>query len=113
MDDEEVVVSAIAVFIGISLRKKKRKAKEKKKRTWAKPWLMRKKYQGAFQNLETELTTEDPKQLTNFRRMDDVAYSELLQKITPFITRKDTVMRQAIGPGERLSVTLRYLATGE
>ncbi|KAJ8050934.1 hypothetical protein HOLleu_04318 [Holothuria leucospilota] len=113
MDDEEVVVSAIAVFIGISLRKKKRKAKEKKKRTWAKPWLMRKKYQGAFQNLETELTTEDPKQVTNFRRMDDVAYSELLQKITPFITRKDTVMRQAIGPGERLSITLRYLATGQ
>ncbi|KAJ8046640.1 hypothetical protein HOLleu_05389 [Holothuria leucospilota] len=72
-----------------------------------------KKYQGAFQNLETQLTTEDPNQLTNFRRMDNVAYSELLQKITPFISMKDTVMRQAIEPGERLLITLRCLATTE
>ncbi|KAJ8035669.1 hypothetical protein HOLleu_19415 [Holothuria leucospilota] len=111
MDDEKALVSAVTVLIGLSLRKK-RKRKEKK-RTWAKPWLLRKGIQGAFQNLETELLTEDPEQLHNFRRMDDAAYAELLQKITPLIIRKDTVMRQAIGPGERLSITLRYLATGE
>lgn len=33
--------------------------------------------------------------------------------VTPIIKREDTVMREAISPAERLSVTLRYLATGE
>ena len=30
-----------------------------------------------------------------------------------YIQRQDTIMRVAISPGERLAVTLRYLATGE
>uniref|UniRef100_A0A1X7U532 Transposase Helix-turn-helix domain-containing protein n=1 Tax=Amphimedon queenslandica TaxID=400682 RepID=A0A1X7U532_AMPQE len=33
--------------------------------------------------------------------------------VSPLIKRQDTVMRQAISPGERLAVTLRFLATGE
>lgn len=37
---------------------------------------------------------------------------ELLFRITPYIEKKDTVMRKAISPRMRLSATLRYLATG-
>ncbi|XP_057206181.1 uncharacterized protein LOC130564252 [Triplophysa rosa] len=37
----------------------------------------------------------------------------LLEKVAPHITKKDTHLRKAISPKDRLSVTLRFLATGE
>ena len=36
----------------------------------------------------------------------------LLTLVTPIIKKKDTIMRTAIAPHERLSATLRFLATG-
>ena len=44
--------------------------------------------------------------------MDSQEYLELLQKVTPRIKKRDSVMRRAITPRERLSVTLRFLARG-
>ena len=44
--------------------------------------------------------------------MDSTSFEELLSAIAPKITHQDTVFRNAISPGERLAVTLRYLATG-
>ncbi|KAF4115303.1 hypothetical protein G5714_002792 [Onychostoma macrolepis] len=37
----------------------------------------------------------------------------LLGKVKHLITKQDTKMRLAIPPGERMSLTLRFLATGE
>ncbi len=36
----------------------------------------------------------------------------LLQMVGPLITKQHTKMRRAISPRDRLSVTLRFLATG-
>ncbi|XP_050304496.1 uncharacterized protein LOC126742012 [Anthonomus grandis grandis] len=44
--------------------------------------------------------------------MDENTYVELLEMVTPLIKRQDTVMRPAISAHERLTATLRYLATG-
>ena len=44
--------------------------------------------------------------------MDQMEFDELIQKVSPIIRRRDTTMREAISPAERLSLTLRYLATG-
>ncbi|KAL0148376.1 hypothetical protein M9458_056356 [Cirrhinus mrigala] len=54
--------------------------------------------------------------MTGFREMlrvnvDD--FYELLSMVEPFITKTNTVMRKSISAKERLSVTLRFLATGE
>ncbi len=49
----------------------------------------------------------------NLLRMDHDLFWEILQRIMPHIYRHDTVMRQAIQPGERLMLTLRYFATGK
>ncbi|KAF6215678.1 hypothetical protein GE061_000009, partial [Apolygus lucorum] len=56
-----------------------------------------------------ELETED---FRNFLRMDVEVFEELLNMVTPFIQKKDTLMREAVTAEERLVVTLRYLATG-
>lgn len=45
--------------------------------------------------------------------MDQREFEELANLITPRIKKDDTIMREAIGPHERLAVTLRFLATGE
>lgn len=44
--------------------------------------------------------------------MDAEFYNELLQMVEPLIEKQTTNMRQPISPTERLSITLRYLATG-
>lgn len=45
--------------------------------------------------------------------MGQVDFEELPGKVTPLIQRQDTWMREAISASERLSITLRYLATGD
>ena len=48
----------------------------------------------------------------NYYRMNEQLFNELLKKITPYLTRKDTVMRDSLSVEERLALTLRFLATG-
>ncbi|GBN67494.1 hypothetical protein AVEN_128945-1 [Araneus ventricosus] len=43
--------------------------------------------------------------------MDTASFEFLLKLVTPHIERKDTKMRKAISSGERLALTLRYLAS--
>ena len=44
--------------------------------------------------------------------MDEDTYLELLTLVAPLIQKQDTRMRQSISPHERLTATLRFLATG-
>ena len=44
--------------------------------------------------------------------MDAESYDELLNLVMPMIVKQNTTMREAISPNARLSVTLRFLATG-
>ena len=59
-----------------------------------------------------ELRLCDVSSYLNFVRMDAVTFEVLLTSVAPRITSRDTLMRQAILPGERLAITLRFLATG-
>lgn len=49
---------------------------------------------------------------TNYFRLDENLFQELLTKVTPLIQKENTQMRKAVTPAQRLAVTLRYLATG-
>lgn len=53
-----------------------------------------------------------PDNWRNYKRRDETTYLQLLNLVTPLIICKDTVMRKSISPNERLSASLRYLATG-
>lgn len=48
-----------------------------------------------------------------FLRMNEICFNELLEMIKPQIQKQDTNMRQSIPVGEKLALTLRYLATDE
>ncbi|KAL4718246.1 hypothetical protein ACJJTC_018245 [Scirpophaga incertulas] len=83
----------------------------KKKRVWCKNWyLERNKYSHMY--LLKELEVREPGDLYNYLRMDMEAFETLLQLIEPVIERKNTQMRQSVSARERLTATLRYLATG-
>ncbi|CAH1969493.1 unnamed protein product [Acanthoscelides obtectus] len=45
--------------------------------------------------------------------MNESVYNELLSLVSPLMKKKDTQMRTAICPHERLTATLRFLATGQ
>ena len=48
-----------------------------------------------------------------YLRMSPERYGHLLRLVSPLIKKQDTNLRKAILAGERLAVTLRFLASGE
>ena len=48
----------------------------------------------------------------NYYRMNEQFFNELLKNITPYLTRKYTVMRDYLSVEERLALTLMFVAIG-
>ena len=69
-------------------------------------WLRRRAERGSYANIVTELAAEDLPSFKHYMRMD-------VEVISPKIVKRNTRMRSPISPSERLSLTLRFLATGE
>ena len=92
----------------VALRKAQKK---KRRRYWVKPWMAR-KYKNVFNNLVKELWLEDEQGFYDYHRMSKKNFTELLELVSPLIMKQDTKMRKAVSPAQRLSITLRYLATG-
>ena len=87
------------------------KNKRKKRKQCCKEWI-RRRNKFTHINLLNELRHE-PSDYNNFLRMNESVYNELLSLISPVIKKHDTQMRAAISPHERLTATLRFLATGQ
>lgn len=105
--DEELLLMYSAVAVACVVKRRRRRIKRK---LWTKDWLL-KRDQFSHVNILNELRFH-PKDWHNYLRMDEDTYLELLSRVSPLIVRKDTNMRKAITPHERLTATLRYLATG-
>ncbi|KAK7501588.1 hypothetical protein BaRGS_00007019, partial [Batillaria attramentaria] len=69
-------------------------------------------YNQLIRELE-ELEEEDLDADRRFVRMDVATFRRLEALVTPLIKRQDTVLREAIPAGDRLAVTLRFLASGK
>lgn len=98
-----IAVGLLELFI---LEKKKTK-----RRIWTKMWLL-KRQQYSHMNMLRELRVTEPKDFQNYLRMDNTAFSLLLNMVRHKIEKQDTKMRQSISAEERLVATLRFLATG-
>ena len=55
----------------------------------------------------------DEEEFRRYLWINTEAYTELIEKVRPVITKKTTFMRKPISAEEKLAVTLRFLATGE
>lgn len=106
--DECMLVAVITACIAI-----KRKRRSPKRKLWIKEWVQRRQIFGCYNALLRELRLGDERLYTNFLRMSALDFDHLLEKVTPIIKKTDTVMRNAIPPGERMALTLRFLATGK
>ena len=82
---------------------------------WVRPWLSvpRRLIYGHHHRLMRELRMEDTASFCNFMRMEPHMFDELVDRLSPRITLKDTNWRKVLEPGLNGAVTLRYLASGD
>ncbi len=95
---------------GMCLVRERSRKKRKSKRKWSRDWLMKKQVFSHITLLDT--LRDEPNDWRNYLRMGEDTYMELLNLVSPLIRKQDTVMRKSISPHEKLTATLRFLATG-
>ena len=109
MADSDLVVAACAVIVGVIARSRQRR----RRRIWTREWTLNRQQHGAYHQLLQELRLCDENSYRNFLRMNVASFEEVLQRVSPIISRQDTHLRESISAGERLALTLRFLATGK
>ncbi|KAB0803454.1 hypothetical protein PPYR_00424 [Photinus pyralis] len=82
-----------------------------KKKIWVKKWMVDRNIHGHMPLIK-ELRENYPDDFKNYLRMDSATFSALLELVSPIISKENTIMRESISAEERLTATLRYLATG-
>ena len=98
-EDLKILLKKTEIDIQLAeLEEKQRKVNRKKRRRirvqWTRDWIMRRTLFGQYENLLAELNREDPKRYRNFLRVDNDLFEQLLQKVSPHITKKTTNWRQ-------------------
>ena len=94
------------------LRRQLRMNGKYRKRFWVRPILQQRKQQGEYFNFVREMQMADHESFFKYFRMSPHLFENLLRLVAPMILKSDQ-KREPISPAERLSVTLRYLATGD
>ena len=105
-DRQKMVIATVLLVLVVKRRKLRRKGRNRS--VWVREWIRNRDRYGAYHHLLQELAL-DTTSYCNLVRMNQ---QHLIRKVAPLIVRQDTVMRKAIAPGERLALTLRFLATG-
>ncbi|KAK3916693.1 Protein ALP1-like [Frankliniella fusca] len=83
-----------------------------KSRRWhVRPMLQDRELFGAWFSLIPTLREYDQDEYFNFLRMTPESFDWLLERVSGVLAKKSN--RKSISPGERLAVTLRYLASGD
>ena len=80
---------------------------------WVRPWLLQREDRGAYHNIMAELYATDIPGFTNFMRMTPVFFEMIKNRHEPRLARQATNYGAPINVGEKLALTIRYLATGE
>ena len=93
-------------------RRRRRRRRQQIRAVWTRNWITRRPQQGLYDRLLVELRNEDPRSFQNFMRMPPDMFDELVQRLTPRITKKTTNWRSSLEPGLKVAITLRHLASG-
>lgn len=105
-------VTILAAYV-LESSEEEEEPNKKFRKVWVKDFFFNRNEEGFYKKLQTEIRINEPELYHNFLRMDPEQFDNLLVLVTPHIQKIDTNMRQSIPAGERLVLTLRYLATGE
>ena len=116
-EEELVMLAAAAVAVDNHTKRVKRLQdairQPKARSVWTREWILERPYYGQYEKLVCSLKTDDVAAFSNFLRIDPDLWHEFLERVGPRIERSNTVMREALTPGHRLAITLRYMATGD
>ena len=78
---------------------------------WVRPWLLQQEERGAYHNTMAELYATDIPGFTNYMRMTREFFEMIKIRLEPRPARQATNCRAPISVGEKLDLTIRYLAT--
>ena len=93
-------------------RRRRRRRGRQARNVWVRDWISRRPEQGLYDRLMVELRNEDPRSFQNFMRMPPAMFDEIVQRLTPRITKATTNWRAPLDPGLKVALTLRHLASG-
>ncbi|XP_073422176.1 uncharacterized protein [Dendrobates tinctorius] len=93
-------------------RKRERQRRLQRRRLWIHLIIELWESRGAYHTLYSELQA-NPEKFTDYPRLSQQSFSDLLGRVQEANRRQDTQLRRAIPPEEWLLVTLRFLVTGE
>ena len=80
---------------------------------WVRPWLLQRDERGAYHNIMADLYATDIPGFTNYMRITPEFFEMITTRLEPHLARQATNYRAPISVGEKLALTIRYLATGE
>ncbi|KAK3928282.1 Myosin-16 [Frankliniella fusca] len=100
---------ALALFSFIIVHELWRRTPDR--RIWVQPWVARRDMLGIHNNLFLELRRENPEKYRRCLRMSPEMFDWLANKVDAIIRKQDTHLRRSISVEQRLSITLRHLAT--
>ena len=83
-----------------------------KRKCWVRRFYEEREVKGEFNMMVKDLRLVDHELFGRYFRMTPQKYENLLNLVAPFLI-KESKFRKPISPDERLSVTLRYLVTGD
>lgn len=86
------------VQLNVLLMRRRRRAARRDRRFWVRPWLSvdRRLQFGSFDQLMEELRVEDTTAYFNYLRMEPAMFDELVQRLSPMLTKQDTNYRKAL-----------------
>lgn len=111
-EDEDLLLCLLALLVA-----KKKKAQEARRlraprRFWQAPILQEIQEHGAWYHLIPMMRETEPDRFQNFMRMSPDTFDELLAKVQPWLEAKPCRFREPLEAGEKLAITLRFLASG-
>lgn len=120
--DLDAEISALDLAIAVVLQKSRRdviRKKKSKKKTqkirsiWTREWLLERPLMGQYRLIAEKLRFKDLKAFKTAVRMDPEMFFAVLGRLRHRIQKQDTWWREAIDPGTRLALTLKFYSTGE
>lgn len=107
------VASLIIISAAYEEQRKEEQERSSIREYWVDPLWQQRDIAGYYAAFRDDLRDRSPRIFKNFCRMNVSDFDFLLNRVKPLIEKQNTRFRRSISAGERLCVTLRYLASGD